>query len=186
MAFRPFSEVDRSALRWLRSATSPAAYTLLAGETPVASLTWARPGGSLARARTAERTWTLKRAGFLNPTVLVREEGGTEPIARLTAHLSSHEITLAGAPRYRLRHVSHLLPSWRLTTEGGEEVLHVEPVAEGRALGGGAVVVSSRQDAPETLFLVVLAWYFVALTWFEDEAIEALAPFEGPDAPVRP
>ena len=57
-------------------------------------------------------------------------------------------------------------------------------VAERRSLQAGAVVVSAPAGGPATLLLVVLTWYFVVLSWFEDEAIEALAPFEGPDPPL--
>ncbi len=185
MALVPFSSVDRTALRWLRTSEAPAEFTLLSGEAEVAKISWARVGGSLATCRTAEATWTLKRAGFLAPSILVRAAPDAPPVARLWAHLRSHEILVRDGPRYRLRHVSHLLPSWKLATDLGKEVLHVEPVAERGSLRGGAVLASEGRDRPEALLLVVLTWYFVVLSWLEDELIEALAPFEGPDAPVR-
>ena len=182
----PLSSVDRSTLRWIRTRESPAAFSLRAGEGEgeVATLSWDRAGGSLATAVTAEQTWTLKRAGFLQPTILVRTPGTPAPVARLTAHLARHEISVGEDPPYRLRHISHLVPAWRLTTGRGEEVLHIEPVPERRSLQGGAVVVSPTAPVPSTLLLVVLSWYFVVLSWFEDEAIEALAPYEGPDPPL--
>ncbi len=185
MPLSPFASVDRSALRWLRTTDRPAEFSLLAGDAPVATLAWKHRGGSLATATTAEKSWTLKRAGFLAPSIVVREEGTAAPVAHLQAHLRRHEIRLRGAPTYVLHHVSHLVPSWRVSSDRGEEVLHIEPVAEHGSLRGGAVMVSSRADAPETLLLVLLSWYFVVLAWFEDELVEALAPFEGPDAPVR-
>jgi hypothetical protein len=185
VALAPFASVDPSTLRWIRTQESPAVFSLRAGDAEIATLTWDRPGGSFATARTSETVWTLNRAGFLQPTVLVREGGSAEPVARLSAHLARHEIMVAHEPAaYRLRHVSHLVPSWRLTTSRGEEVLHIEPVPEHRSIQGGAVAVSPTPGGPSTLLLVVLSWYFVVLTWFEDEAIEALAPFEGPDPPL--
>jgi hypothetical protein len=182
--FVPFAAVDAAALRWVRIQESPASFSLRAEDQELATLTWERPGGSLATARTAETTWTLKRAGFLQPTILVREGARPEPVAQLSAHLARHEITVGRGPGYRLRHATHLLPSWRLTSPQGEEILHVEPVPEHRRLEGGAVVVSSRSGGTPTLLLIVLTWYFVVLSWFEDEAIEALAPYEGPDPPI--
>lgn len=184
MPLAPFGSVDPSALRWIRTRESPAAFSLRAETMEVATLAWERPGGSLATARTAETTWSLKRAGFLQPTVLVRAGGGPGTIAQLSAHLARHEITVGGGPSFRLRHTSHLVPSWRLTTAQGDEVLHIEPVPEHRRLQAGAVVVTSSAAGASTLLLVVLTWYFVVLSWFEDEAIEALAPFEGPDPPL--
>ncbi len=183
MALAPFSSVDPSALAWTRTQESPATFSLHAGDAEIAVLTWAHAHGSLASARTAGASWTLKRAGFLQPTVLVREPDRAGPIARLSAHVAHHEINLGQGPGYRLRRARYLVPAWRLTTDGGQELLHIEPVREGRALRGGAVVVSGKAG-PETLLLVVLSWYFVVLSWFEDEAVETLAPFEGPDPPV--
>lgn len=186
MALAPFSSVDRTALRWLRTAEAPATFSLLSGETPVANLAFAHGRGSLATATTADAVFTLKRAGFLSPTIEVRRQGEPRAVARLLAHLRYHELRIAGAPSYVLQHVSHLVPGWRLRTGTGAEVLHIEPVAERSSLRGGAVVVSARADAPETLLLLLLSWYFVVLASFEDEMVEALAPFEGPDAPLRP
>jgi hypothetical protein len=183
VAFTPLASVDPSALRWLKVRDRPTAFSLRAGELDLARLEWERPGGSLATAKTAEATWTLKRAGFLQPTILVRDPVDPQAVARLTAHLAHHELTLGSGETFRLRRVSHLVPAWRLTTVRGEEVLHIEPVPQGRALGAGAVVVSAPKTA-EVLLLVVLSWYFIVLSWFEDEAIEALAPFEGFDPPL--
>ncbi len=183
MALTALSAVDASALRWLKTAERPVAFSLRAGDAELAQLSWVRPGGSLATAKTADATWTLKRAGFLQPTILVRDPVDPQAVARLTAHLARHEVTLGSGATYRLRRVSHLIPAWRLTTDRGEEVLHVEPVPEGRALGAGAVVVSAP-TTPEVLLLLVLSWYFIVLSWFEDEAVETLAPFEGFDPPL--
>ncbi len=181
----PFASVDRTALRWLRTAESPAGFSLLSGDATVASLAWNARGGSLATAATADGAWTFKRAGFLAPTITVRLRDQPQPLAKVTAHLRSHEIRLREGPSYRLQHVSHILPSWKLVSERDEEVLHIEPAAEHGSLRGGAVVVSSQSDSSETLLLIALCWYFIVLAWFEDELVEALVPFEGPDAPVR-
>lgn len=184
MVLVPFSSIDVSALRWVRTRDSPAAFSLRAEDQEIATLAWERAEGSLATGTTTEATWTFKRAGFLQPTILARQPGRDEPVARLTAHLARHEIRIGPGPGYRLRHVSHLVPAWRLTTDRGEELMHLEPVAEGRSLQGGAVVVSGPATEPSLALLITISWYFVVLTWFEDEAIEALAPFEGPDPPL--
>jgi hypothetical protein len=178
-----FSSVDRSALRWLRTAESPPEFRLLSGDTTIATLSWAARGGSRAKGTTKEAIWTFKRSGFLAPSIQVRLEGHDAPVARLLAHFRHHEIRIGAGPSFRLGHVSHLLPAWRLTTDAGEEVLHLEPVAERGALQGGAVVVSSQRDAPETLLLVVLSWYFIVLVWFEDEVVEAFTALEGWEGP---
>ncbi len=183
VALVPFASQGQEALAWSRTAAEPPAFALRSGDQEVATLLWARPGGSLASARTADAAWSLKRAGFLQPTILVRAADGPAPIARLSAHFTHHEIQIGGSPAYRLRRAGRLVPAWRVTTDRGVELLHIEPVAEGRTLQGGAVVVAPGAP-PDTLLLAVLSWYFIVLSWFEDEAIETLAPFEGPDPPL--
>lgn len=184
MALTSFSSVDRSTLRWLRTAESPVEFTLSSGESPVATLRWKQRGGSLAASESSDGVWTLKRGGFLNPHVTVRGEGSEAVRARLTVHLSHHELALDNGRIYRFRRAGILVPAWKLMATDGTEVLHIEPVREGRKLEGGAVLASpTALDLPELLLLVVLSWYFIVLAWFEDEA---LTTFEARDAPTVP
>ena len=177
MALTPFSSVDRSALRWQRTNETPMEFTLSSGDAPVAVVRWHQAGGSLASADLSDGQWTLKRGGFLNPHITVRRAGGGDTLARLTAHLSHHQIELSGGATYRFHRAGVLVPAWKLTALDGTEVLHIEPVREGRKLEGGAVVAAGEgASLPELLLLVVLAWYFIVLAWFEDEA---LVPLEG-------
>ncbi|MFI5413236.1 MAG: hypothetical protein ACHQ0I_01420 [Candidatus Lutacidiplasmatales archaeon] len=183
MAFTPLSSVDRSALRWLRNRDHPDAFSLLSGDATAATLEWQQRGGSLATARTASGEWSLKRGGFLNPHIIVRS--GEVILARLSVHLNYHQIDVLGGRSYRFHRAGVLVPAWQVTETGGKEILHVEPAREGRHLRAGAIVVADEgRDLPELLLLAVLSWYFIVLAWFEDEAVETLAPFEGPDAPA--
>lgn len=187
MALSPLARSDATALRWLPSpGTGPTEWSLLSGDRPVARLNWLRKGSSTATAKTIDRTWTLTHRGFLSPQVIVEPSDRATPVARLVAHLRHHTIEIAGGATYRLHRRSLLLPAWTVSSTAGEELLHIEPVPEGRRLAGGAVVGTTQRAPTEFLLLAVLAWYFIVLVWFEDEAAEALAPFEGPDAPVRP
>ena len=180
MALSSFASVDRSTLRWLRSRENPVEFTLSAGDSPVARLRWHQQGGSLATADTEQGSWTLKRGGFLNPHITVRKPGGGENLARLTVHLSYHAVELAAGISYRFHRAGVLVPAWKITTDAGREVLHIEPVREGRKLVGGAVIAApTAVDLPELLLLTVVGWYFIVLAWFEDEA---LVPLEGADA----
>jgi hypothetical protein len=182
----PFATIPgkgAEAFRWLRASEEPLAFTLLVGDAEVARLHWRRRGGSFATAESAGATWTLKREGFLSPHLSARPEGKETPTARLTPHLRHHLLELAGGRTYRFHRQSILLPAWTLSRPDGSEVLHIEPVPDGRRLSGGAVVVAPGYDAAELPLLLVFTWYFIVLAWFEDEAVEALTPFEGPDAP---
>jgi hypothetical protein len=182
MAMSPLTAVDRTSLRWLRTREHPTAFALLSGDSTVATLEWAQRGGSLATARTASTVWTLKRGGFLNPHVTARS--GEEAVARLSVHLNYHQIDVSGSRSYRFHRAGVLIPAWQVSSSSAGEVLHIEPAREGRHLTAGAVVVApGAADLPDLLLLTVLSWYFIVLAWFEDEALDTLAPFEGPDAP---
>jgi hypothetical protein len=177
----PFASVDASALRWLRTSASPPVFELSAGDTLVGRLSWARDSGSLATWTTADGASTLKRVGFFHPRVTARRGGDPRDIAHVSVHLNYHRIDLTGGVRYRFHRAGLLVPAWQVTTDGGTELLHVEPVREGRELAGGAVVASDRAiQRAELPLLLALSWYVIVLSWFEDEA---LVPLEGPDAP---
>jgi hypothetical protein len=181
MVLTPFESVDPTSLRWLRHGDSPLEFELLSGDAVVASLTWKATTGSLAAARTASAAWSLKRVGFLNPRVTVRTEGAKTDVARLSVHLNYHRIEIVGSESYRFHRAGVLVPAWQVTEEGGKEILHVEPVREGRKLVGGAVIAPASVKGLTALpLLIVVSWYFIVLAWFEDEAV---IPLEGSDAP---
>ncbi len=174
----PLASVDRSTMRWQRTSETPLEFVLSSGESPVARLRWAHAGGSLASLDYADGSWTLKRGGFLNPHITVRRSAAGEVLARLTAHLSHHAIELPGGPTFRFHRAGMLVPAWKVSRDDGTELLHIEPVREGRRLEGGAVIASEEgAKFSGLLLLIALAWHFIVLAWFEDEA---LVPLEGP------
>ena len=185
MDLAPFASVDRSSLGWRRTSERPLGFTLVSGDRPVAVLRWPSAGTGGVEVETADGRWTLARKGFLAPRVTLKAAGSATPLAQLAGHLHRHLVTTADGATYWLQRAGMLIPAWTLSEGTGGEVAHVEPVPEGRRLSAGAVVVAKGRDGTANLLaLLVLAWYFVTLVWFEDETVEALAPFEGPDAPV--
>jgi hypothetical protein len=181
----PFASVDRTTLQWLRTSETSPEFTLLAGDAPVAIIRWVHHPGARATVETTDGTWVLGRRGFLVPRLTVQREGTDAPIARLTNRLGQHEIEVGGGGSYRFQRAGILLPAWKLSDGDGKERLHIEPVAEAHRLAGGAVIVTGTTPPGELLLLLILSWYLIVLLWIEDEAIEALVPFEGPDAPAR-
>ena len=178
----PFAAANSTAFRWLRSREDPLEFDLLAEDRPLANVLWKSGSRSVTTARTATGTWTLKRSGFLNPRVTIRPMDTAQDAARISVHLNYHRIDVTGGVSYRFHRAGVLLPAWQVSTDAGEEILHIEPVREGRKLVGGAVVTSAAaMQRPELPLLVLISWYFIVLAWFEDEA---LVPLEGPDAPL--
>jgi hypothetical protein len=196
----PFASVDLSALRWLRSGESPAAFSLLSGDRAIEGIAWAGSSGSLAHASTVDQRWSLKRVGFLRPHVTVRLEGASDDLARVTMHFGHlgahvgdnfHLIRFSGGARYRFLRAGVQPPAWKVTTddrtgpgpadppaatEAQTELVHIEPVREGRKLVGAAVIVSEAgRDLPDLAAILAVVWYAIVLAWFEDEI---LLPFE--------
>lgn len=180
----PFATVDRSTLRWLRTGETTPEFTLLAGESAVATMRWHQPHGARAVAETADGSFTLGRGGFLVPHLTARRAGSDAPVARLTNRLSHHELEVGGGGVYRLKRAGLLVPAWTLTAANGETV-HLEPATDGHRIEGGAIIGTTSIAPGELMIVLLLCWYLIVLLWIEDEAIEALVPFEGPDAPAR-
>lgn len=168
---RPFSSVDLTALRWVRSTVERHEFLLQSGDVAVARLDFARSVGSLARAATSNDEWSLKRGGFLHPHVSIRRADGTD-IARMEAHLGGGTLRVVGGASYGFRRAGLLVPAWQVLDAEGRPVVHVEPVIERRHLAGGLVQVDPTVAmSPDLPALLVVSWYFIVLAWFEDETI---------------
>ncbi len=177
MDLAPFSDVDLSTLRWARVHGPVHTFQLTAGDFAIANLAWEKPHGSLAVAETAAGRWSLKRAGFLHAHLTVRREGSSKDVARLVPALRDHRIELSGGQAFDLKRASMLVPAWTvLDARTGAELVHIEPVREGRRLEGGIYEVEpAARTLPALPAVLILSWYFVVLAWFEDETVSEWA-----------
>ncbi len=130
-------------------------------------LRWPVARGAPIDGTLADAHWTVERHGFLNPGLRIRLGGGGPELGQLRGS----RLTLPGTDGFQLHRLAGLLlPSWQVTDLDGSEVLHLEPVREGRRLTGGAVLVSPAGTAlPGLSVLLALTWTHIALAWFEDE-----------------
>ncbi len=167
------SEVDTSDLRWTRTGEGHT-YRLVSGSEAVASLHWQKSVGSLATAETAEGRWTLKRGGFMSPTVSVRDAEHGQDLAILHVHWNVSTLTARGGAVFRWTRIGFWVPAWQVTDQAGAELVHFEPVRKDSHLEGGLALVAPRgRTIPELLLLLVLGWYFIVLAWIEDQAVAA-------------
>lgn len=178
MTLVPLASVDPTALRWLRTAEEPTEFTLSAGDDSIAVMRWEKASWSPASADTADTHWTLRRTGFLTTHLTLRTEGTAGDTARITVHVGMHRgenyhrIEFAGGARYRFHRAGVQVPAWQVTTEDGSELVHIEPVRDGRKLEGAAVVVSEEgRPSHDLAALLAFSWYFIVLVWFEDETL---------------
>jgi hypothetical protein len=172
MTMKHLADVDSGSLRWSRAGAGHS-YELLAGSDVLATLRWRKALGSLAVAETAEGTMSLKRAGFLSPYVSVQEPSG-KVLASLHVHWNASSLHVASGELYRWMRLGYWVPAWRFDDRSGNELVNFEPVRRENRLEGALVVVSERGRAvPDLLLLLVLGWYFIVLSWIEDEAVAA-------------
>jgi hypothetical protein len=164
-----FSEVDLSALRWMPATAGVRGFDLLAGDDVIGELRWAKPHGSLATVKVATETWTLKRSGFLKPTITVRAQPGGEEVGQFAYHVHGWVLTAGAGPALYARK-GFLLPTWEFADAEGHPLLHIEAVREGAKLEGGLVVVSpAGAHRTDCALLIFAGWYHIVLAWFEEQ-----------------
>ncbi len=176
MALVPLGKVDLSALRWIRDPEAPTGYSLRSGEEAIATLSWDPERRRLARLETADGVYRLERQGFLSPRIALLREGEREVRGGLTSFFegvhSRHAIALPTGISWILARAGVSVPAWSISESGGTEVAHLEPVREGERLDGAIIEVEKAPPEPEVLvYALALAWYFIALAWFEDEVV---------------
>ncbi|MCS7044262.1 MAG: hypothetical protein N2036_15920 [Bryobacteraceae bacterium] len=158
-------------LAWKQGAAQQRHYELRAGEETIAELDFLKTFGTLARGRTAERSWTFKRAGFLSPIVTARVEGAAEDCALYHPNFSASQgqLRLASGENYEFRLAGVWSRQAALVDGARREVfrLHLKGDA---ALG--ATVEVRLPETPEIGLLLLLTWYVLVLQ-LQDEALRA-------------
>ena len=86
---RSLTDCPATTLVW-RRARGSIGFELGAEDGTYASLDFLDESRLLARAETAEGTWTFKHRGLLTPTVTLREEGASENLATFHTHPLRH------------------------------------------------------------------------------------------------
>jgi hypothetical protein len=171
---KAIEDVDPGLLRWVRSHVDRHEYDLEAGDDVIATLRWQKPVGSLAEAKSSQGEWTLKRSGFLSPSLVVRDSKSGADLAHLFAHFNHSTVRLPNGARYEWNRTGLMVPGWHFRDVRGQEVVSFEPTREHLRLEGGLLtVLPAARSLPELTLLLILGWYFIVLAWVEDEAAAA-------------
>lgn len=146
-------------------------YSLQEGGMEVGHLGFTGPFGSLAMARVAGRSYTLKRTGFLHPRITVRKAELEEEIANLRAEwgwgerkgtlefMSGLSLVFLG-PSLKHRRWAFLLNDREAVT------FHRNP----RTLGvSGTCSVQGMPKGYDPLLICLIGWYFIILAVSEEE-----------------
>jgi hypothetical protein len=148
----------------------------------VATLGFETLCGSLARAESADGSWTFKRVGILNPRVTVRKAGEEATLAIYTPRWTGSEGTLdfPGGRVFNWTQTNFWATKYQITDAAGIPLVSFESGAEKPRLSDvfktqARVEIDLRGRAlPELPLLVLLGWYLIILQRQDTAAVVAV------------
>lgn len=159
---------DKETLHWVQPVAGNRYHELRSRKGVHAKLKWKGMYGSLAYVLTNEGTFTLKRAGFLNPHVTVRMRPENTEIAKFNVDLGiTGTIELRDGSKFNVRRPSALRRRWAVfstRTDWDERPLLTIKNAK---TGKFAAEVYFRADPRNTGFLILISaiiWYAFILS----------------------
>lgn len=167
-------------LYWIQPKGLGRHFELRAEDEIVATLGFETLCGSLARAQSADESWTFKRIGFFNPRVTVRKAGEEANLAVYTPRWTGREGTLefSNGRVYRWVQANFWATRYQISDEAGNPLISFRSGAGKSKLSDlfktqARVEIDLRGRAlPELPLLVLLGWYLIVLQQ-EDAAAAA-------------
>lgn len=146
-------------------------FELRTGDAVVATLGFESLCSSLARAESADGSWTLKQVGILNRRVTVRRAGEEAELAVYTPRWTGREgvLEFPGGRVFYWTQTNFWATEYQITDPAGNLLVSVESGAEKPRLSDvfktqARVEIGLRGRAlPELSLLVLLGWYLIIL-----------------------
>ncbi len=175
---QPLSAAVGMPLYWVQPEAFGRAFDLRSGDTLFGRLRFRSAFGTLATAELADGSWTLKRVGFLNPRVTVRQAGADADLAVFQpAFWGGGQLALALGARYEWKSIGFWRQEWGFVDSQGEWLVTLRHGSEKGGLANlfkTQAVVEVHPFGPlltELPMLVALAWYLMILQ--DDDAAAA-------------
>jgi hypothetical protein len=160
---KPIREAN-PVLQWIHPDPTKRHFELRDEGDTVATLTWEKPSGSIAIAKSSGGSWSLKRLGFLNPRVSAIELESRAPVVRFDATVSGDGLAQS-KDGYNFRWYSNLWRAeWGWVDSGGTDLVKfrrsfdVEEKKEGRL-----EIFASARDHRHLELLCLMGWYLIIL-----------------------
>ncbi|MDP1831435.1 MAG: hypothetical protein Q8K67_05205 [Geothrix sp.] len=167
---KPISNTTASSLEWKDPVAGGPRYELWAGEDLLAALSFGSPCRTLATVETVEGHWTLQQAGFLRPTVHLREEDSDLDLAVFHPGLLGHgQLQFTNGVTFHWRHEGLGSAVWSFRGDGGEVLitLKLEPDLETgpgpHRIQAEVEVTPAGHFSPRVPLLAALGWYLILL-----------------------
>jgi hypothetical protein len=159
-----------SSLEWREPETAEHRYELWAGEDLLAALAFDSPSPTLATVETVEGRWTLQQAGFLRPSIRVREQDSDLDLAVFRPGLFSRgHLRFTNGVAFHWRHEGLGSATWSFRGDGGEVLITLklelpEETGPGRhRIQAEVEVTPAGHFSPRVPLLAALGWYLILL-----------------------
>ncbi|MEO8025596.1 MAG: hypothetical protein ABI823_03955 [Bryobacteraceae bacterium] len=157
---RRIEELTGNTLNWVQPRPLARQFELRRDGDVLATLRFETSLGSLARAESAEGSYTFKRVGFFRPGVTIRLAGSEEDLGTYQPDWGGGgTIMMADGAKYGFKCTSFWNSRWAMTDENGEPVLefHLKSFVK-----TGAQVYFGR-SCPDAPLLALFGGYLMVL-----------------------
>jgi hypothetical protein len=146
-------------LRWVQPVAGNRYHELRSRSGIHAKLKWKGMYGSLAYVHTSEGTFTLKRAGFLNPRVTVRMRPGDSDVAVFDVNIGiTGTIAFDDGPKFEVRRPKTLRRQWSIVDWDDRSIITVKNTGSGRFSSEVAIRTDPRKIR-HSLLMSAIVWY---------------------------
>jgi len=169
--------------QWVQPKMSERRYELRAGELFFAELAFQSMFGSLAQATTADASWTLKRVGFFNPRVTVRNTGQEQELLVYRPDWTGVEgrVDFTGGSVYQWKPANFWATHYAMRDAKGETLVLFRQGIEDASLKDVFKVQARVEIQPAAQYLadmpllLVLGWYLMILQADDSAATTSVA-----------
>ena len=174
---RTMRDFKGSELNWLQPRAMERRFELRSEDELFATLTWVKVFGSLAEATTGDGNFTLKRGGFMQPYITVRDAGTDKDIAVLKIGLFRHG-TLEFSIGRRISLISTRLfgIEWEFVDENGQKLCKMR-MGPGLTRHSTITIFEAIRRDRDLMVMLVAGWYGMVL--MSDEAVAVSAAGAG-------
>ena len=159
---KSLDDTGLKSLKWEQS--GKLASRLVTDGQTVATLTWVKSWGSLAKGESADGEWTLKRLGFLRPRVAVRENGSDFDLAVLSINWAGEgAVVFSDGETFQFKRSGFWHPDWSMFDSGGRRLLLLKPDTGWKEKKADVEIENATILSKRILLLTVLSWYVILL-----------------------
>lgn len=168
-------EIKTGELIWVQPHATERTFELRSAEEVLGTLRWNSSFGSLADAVAADGHWTLKRTGFFNPQITIRDYKSDSNLAVFTPNWKTEGVLEFSAKQcFRWVGIGFWRSQWAFTKAGGEHLIDFEPHSSFLKRSAAVKVTPEGLQIAELSLLILIGWYLIVLRSDDDASAAAV------------